>query len=98
MERPGTSHNKLEEAGTCQKQFQKKWNKEKSPSVWATNNIDSVNFYLKIKHSFDSRQRNGLQLKSSPSRKFILSGKLNVKMTPSQVPRVSRAARYRLHR
>ena len=36
--------------------------------------------------------------KNSSSRKFMLSGKLDVKMTPPRVLRVFRVARYRLHR
>ena len=60
MEGHGTSHNKLEEAGTFQKQLQTRKqgkgtrNKEKPPSWWAANDIDrflvvlnSVNSYLK---------------------------------------------------
>ena len=54
MERRGTSHNKLERAGTCQKLLQTSGTKKKTPSWWATNDIDchamvlvSVNFYLK---------------------------------------------------
>ena len=55
MERRGTSHNKLDEARTCQKQFQTSGTSgEKPPSWWATNSIDShlvvldsLNFNLK---------------------------------------------------
>ena len=44
------------------------------------------------------RREIGYNQKSSFSRKLILSGKLNVEMTPSWVLRVFRAARYhKLH-
>ena len=69
-------------------------NKEKL-HLWATKNIDRHSMvwvaliFLKTKHSFDSGQSNGHNEKRSSSRKFILLGKLNVKVTPPQVFRVS---------
>ena len=61
--------------------------------------IAGSQFLFKINYSFDSRQRNNLQLKRSASRKIISSGKLNAKMASRQVFSVFRAGKYhRLYR
>ena len=78
-----------------------KRSKEKSPSLWVTNDIDrysmvldSVNFHLKQNIPLIVGREMGYNLKSSFSRKITLSGKLNVKMTLSWVLRVLETARY----
>ena len=78
-----------------------KRSKEKSPSLWVTNDIDrysmvldSINFHLKENIPLIVGREIGYNLKSSFSRKITLSGKLNVKMTPSWVLRVFETARY----
>ena len=78
-----------------------KRSKEKSPSLWVTNDIDrysmvldSVNFHLKGNIPLIVGREMGCNLKSSFSRKITLSGKLNVKMTSSWVLRVLETARY----
>ena len=98
VERPGTSHNKLEETGTCQKQFQTSGTKKSlilrgRPTISYWFWIASMFILIKIK-------RTVLQLKEQFFMIiYILSGKLNVKMTPSRMFRVFRAARYyRLYR
>ena len=72
-----------------------KRSKEKSPSLWVTNDIDrysmvldSVNFHLKQNIPLIVGREMGYNLKSSFSRKITLSGKLTVKMTPPWVLRV----------
>ena len=72
-----------------------KRSKEKSPSLWVTNDIDrysmvldSVNFHLKQNIPLIVGREMGYNLKSSFWSKIILSGKLNVKMTPPWVLRV----------
>ena len=72
-----------------------KRSKEKSPSLWVTNDIDrysmvldSVNFHLKQNIPLIVGREMGYNLKSSFSRKITLSGKLNVKMTPPWALRV----------
>ena len=54
MELPGTSHSKLEKAGTCQKEIQTSGTKKRSLLCGRPNDIDryslaldSVNFHLK---------------------------------------------------
>ena len=78
-----------------------KRSKEKSPTLWVTNDIDrypmvldSVNFHLKQNIPLIVGREMGYNLKSSFSRKIALSGKLNVKMTPPWVLRVFWTARY----
>ena len=63
-----------------------KRSKEKSPSLWVTNDtdrysmvLDSVNFNLKQNIPLIVGREMGYNLKSSFSRKISLSGKLNVK-------------------
>ena len=72
-----------------------KRSKEKSSSLWVTNDIDrysmvldSVNFDLKQNIPLIVGREMGYNLKSTFSRKITLSGNLNVKMTPPWVLRV----------
>ena len=72
LAKSGTTQNKPQKAGkgwNVPAATPNKQNKEKPPSLLATNDIDrysivldSVNFHLKENHSFDSVQRNGIQL------------------------------------
>ena len=69
-----------------------KCNKETFPSLWVTNDISrdltvlySVNFHLKKTIHLIVGRKMGYKLKRSFSRNIILSGKLNVKMTPSVI-------------
>ena len=82
-----TSQNKLEPARANRKDPEatsNKRNKAKPPPLWVTIKTDSHSIDLdsmklilfKKKHSFDSRLKNGIQLKNSVSRKIISSEKL----------------------